>query len=379
MKNGKKHYTVNYPGFIGLQDNSEYTISLNGKFYIVKIVSKSLPIVVREFDNEFVVKNTKFILPRDGDQLIDITLKKDISPSFSEAAQLIDKDEFYFIIDSEEQNTRTYSNTYYTKLYLKFEVDDIDDDDESKRLFWKYLHNFVQMYKRASDDFILQFSETFHKNAILIYETTWEYSDSDLQFEELERLEFTKHKGFFKPSLSTVSLADYRTNTPSAHYDLEDNTKALKEITQSEYEYNDNEDWSVDLFIKAKEELFHNKNYKYALLDSFIFIESLVGSLVTSAKIERGLSKSTIKNYEKDIGISYQINIELPLLFPSFVGENKAIISDLNKIRKIRNDIVHKGKVVTGEEAAIAIKTVQKFVDIINKNATNIAPSSSRR
>ena len=373
MKKGKKHYIVNYPGFIGLQDDSEYTFSLDGKFYIVKIVTKSLPIIVREFDNEFIVKSTKFILPRDGDQLIDVELKKHITPSFGKASKLIDNDEFYFIIDAEDQNTRTYSNTYYTKIYLKYEVDDIENKDENNQLFWKYLNNFIKLYKRVSDDFILQFSETFHKSAILIYETTWEYSSSDLEVKELERLNFAKHRGFFKPSLSTVSLADYRINTPSTNYALEDNTTLLKELTQNGDA--DNESWTIDLFLKAKEEFFHHKNYKYALLDSFIFLESLLVSMITNAKIERGISRRVIKDFERDIGISYHIKIELPLLFPDLVEKNKELISKLDKLRKVRNDVVHKGKIVTEKEATIAIKIVGEFVEILNKNATNIAPT----
>lgn len=91
---------------------------------------------------------------------------------------------------------------------------------------------------------------------------------------------------------------------------------------------------------------------------------------LTNRKIQAGISKTKISNYEKDIGISYKLNIELPLLLK--VGEKeKEVIAKVESIRKKRNNIIHgneQSKEVSKEDALEALKAVRALFEIINNS-----------
>jgi hypothetical protein len=125
------------------------------------------------------------------------------------------------------------------------------------------------------------------------------------------------------------------------------------------------DDFILEAMTNAHRQMTLYKNYKYALLDCFFVIEYVVFKFVENKKIERGLSKNKLKDFSNRIGISYLLNIEMPLLLDTYDDIAKKIITELDQVRKVRNDIVHNAKNVTHKEALHAYKSVNDLLGFL--------------
>jgi hypothetical protein len=121
-------------------------------------------------------------------------------------------------------------------------------------------------------------------------------------------------------------------------------------------------DFVLQAITNANRQLTLYKNYKYALLECVFVIEFVVFRFTEKKKIERGISKNKLKDFSNRIGISYLINIEMPLLMETYDDHAKKILSELDQVRKIRNDIVHNAKDVTEMEARHAYTSVNNLL-----------------
>ena len=120
-----------------------------------------------------------------------------------------------------------------------------------------------------------------------------------------------------------------------------------------------------ELLIKALDEFEDNKNFKYALLDSFISAETAIMKFVNKLKLENGVSKNKLDDYKEEVSISYVINIEIPFLVENLTDDERSVLGRINRVRKIRNDVVHNGKNVTEQEAREAINAVFDLLKFI--------------
>ncbi len=98
---------------------------------------------------------------------------------------------------------------------------------------------------------------------------------------------------------------------------------------------------------------------------SFIFIESLIFKFLYKQKLLKGVSKNKLDNYKKEVGIAYMLNVEM--LFFLEKAEDKALMGEVDKIRKIRNGIVHDGKDVTKEEAEKSLGIAYRIKNLMSK------------
>ena len=100
-----------------------------------------------------------------------------------------------------------------------------------------------------------------------------------------------------------------------------------------------------------------HENYRYAFLLAFFALEDILRDYLRHLKTRRGVSATKLKAYEKDIGMSYMINVELPMV--THPGERiQELLPDLKRITTIPNGIVHKAREVTHDDAALAIRAV---------------------
>ena len=65
------------------------------------------------------------------------------------------------------------------------------------------------------------------------------------------------------------------------------------------------------------------------------------------------------------MGIGYKINILLPILFENISVEEKELLDKVNGIRKIRNNVVHAGKLVFQEEATEAVRVAKSISEMM--------------
>lgn len=363
MSQGLRFFMVKYPGFIAIADGTRFTFEVDGLLVIVVVVRKSLPVRINEYNNE--------LLEKPVDELeshIMLEFKKPIDSTFHEKSQVLTQAEFYYIIEYEPpERYRTITNQYYTDLYIKFEVDNTNNENERNDKFWKYLNHFLNAYRIATGDIKIQLASTYHSKEILTHERCWKYDNDDLILEPEARMNSVKRMGILKMPLVELSLGDFRKNESKATYPIEENTnKLLNYILEEEHGF-----WSIDILLKAKEELYHNHNYRYALLDAFIFIESITSQFIDEIKIAKGISKRKLKEMEREVGISYKINIELPLILENLSLHEKDILRMVDGTRSIRNNVVHKGANVTKAQAEEAIQGAERLMDVLMKRKTN--------
>jgi hypothetical protein len=121
-----------------------------------------------------------------------------------------------------------------------------------------------------------------------------------------------------------------------------------------------------DIFIKAQEEIYLKKNFKYALLEVFIFIEQIVVRILKRIKLEKGISNQTLKAFNKEVGIAYMLNVEIPLVLEEYISQ-KDLFGNIDKIRKKRNAVVHNGEVVSEDEAKFAVDNAFKLYNTLKK------------
>ena len=121
------------------------------------------------------------------------------------------------------------------------------------------------------------------------------------------------------------------------------------------------------LLSKAYEELDLHQNYKYALLESFITAEMVISKFLREIKLSKGVSKGKLKEYKSEVGIGYQTNIELPAFLDNLTPNERKILGEINRIRSIRNDVVHEGKAVSEKEALDAVNATASLISMLDE------------
>ena len=73
-------------------------------------------------------------------------------------------------------------------------------------------------------------------------------------------------------------------------------------------------------------------------------------------KLKLGASKSKLDDFEEEVPFSYMLNIECPVLIGNLTDDERQTIGEMDRIRKKRNAIIHKGEEVSEQEALEAIR-----------------------
>jgi hypothetical protein len=126
-----------------------------------------------------------------------------------------------------------------------------------------------------------------------------------------------------------------------------------------------------EALIRALEHLVVHRNYTSTVMESFIAAESMASAFVYKCKLAKGVSKNKLDDYEKEMKISYIINVELPVFLHPISSEGKSAIDQFNQARKLRNDIVHEQKRPTEAEALQAINAATALVNLLAKYSPN--------
>jgi hypothetical protein len=103
------------------------------------------------------------------------------------------------------------------------------------------------------------------------------------------------------------------------------------------------------------------QNHREAVLEAIIALEMALSKFVRIKWGERGVSNSALKKADRDITLSMMTNIELMALSDPERKPPSELIGRLNQARKLRNEIVHQGKInVLETEASVCLKSVKE-------------------
>lgn len=91
------------------------------------------------------------------------------------------------------------------------------------------------------------------------------------------------------------------------------------------------------------------QNYREAVIEAVIALEMALSQFVRKKWKERAVSQNAIDRAKRDVSLSIMINIELVALADPARRPSDQLIGKLNTARKLRNDIVHEGKIDVSE------------------------------
>ena len=94
------------------------------------------------------------------------------------------------------------------------------------------------------------------------------------------------------------------------------------------------------------------QNHREAVLEAVIALEMALSSFARKKWKQQGVSNNAVDRAKRDVTLSMMINIELMALAEPGNKPSLELIGQLNKARKLRNDIVHEGKIEVSETEA---------------------------
>jgi len=269
------------------------------------------------------------------------------------------------LIQFGQKDQRILSEKNITEIIGAIEIENIEsvsgENHKSLRmeLIKKILNFFINKYNQCSR---ISSVATIGQNGgnygdfIVIRNDILEYGKQIHKFEEIFQKEF-------KFSLNgDAELA----NTPLTPNSLSKNlaeecTKKMFDALKSKISI------EHELLSNALELFGYSKNYKFALLESFIAAEAVIERVLKKLKLSKGISNNKLKEYKKEVPISYKINIELRLILIDLMASEIETINKVDSVRKKRNLVVHEAEEVNSEEARAAINSVYDLLDLFDK------------
>jgi hypothetical protein len=124
-----------------------------------------------------------------------------------------------------------------------------------------------------------------------------------------------------------------------------------------------------DLLALKQKALWNEK--RIAAIESAILIEFFVGKKVELVLDAQGISKNKIKDIKKELGMSLFINLLIPLsISPKEYKTQKENLERIDKLRKVRNEIIHDGleeNQIEPEVVSEGIDAAIKLLSFLNK------------
>lgn len=347
---GCAYYNLMYPGFITLPDGFNCIIKHKNRIACILVLKKIQAMQITDFANG--VERTVV-----SENKIKHDLRIPIQSIKEQNVTVEYNDTEYFIYETKSQYNRIFQSDYYTDLMISVDADNAAEEQVALEVLGK----FISEYRGATNNYwILPPDDLFAGN--LVIKTYFHHYSKDEQSTKVEdRLRISR-------SLSlSVKQFQYRGNRFNMNFSkeqIEQHAQALiKKIGDDQ-----KTEFHVESILRAQQELIIFKNYKYAFLEIFFAIESMLSNFLTKEKLKHGISNKKIKDYRGEVGISYLINIEIRLVLNKLTAEEIDVLGKVDSIRKKRNEIVHNNGDVSEKEAIDAMKIAEDFITLLKKN-----------
>lgn len=342
---GCYYWEIMIPSFIKLPEKSGYELFINERRTFVNVFKQVGTVVINDYSNSIIKNGSKLALENSNLQ-IGMNSIGVFHP---------DTQECIYVIDFSDKR-KEYTKTTYTQIMVIFES---TKDSDNLSLAENAFDSFYKSYQVVSDNFFALPMEHLHSNSIVKREYFHTYTKEELLCDELERLKTPRGINFALKKWDQPYLIrdNYQNNLDQAAH-----SKHLSKYLKTEKQ----NDFINETLLSAKRELHVYKNYKYALLECFFIVENVIYNFIEEKKTSRGISRNKLKEASNRVGISYLINIELPMLVDNYDGKAKNLILSLDGIRKIRNNIVHNGGSVSKNEAENAVSVTVEMLNYFN-------------
>lgn len=352
MSKGILYKYIYYPYPIGVNEEKAYKFFKEGFHYTATVYRHLKALEILDFDNEIVERRTdegKFLHGFKNEELKSDKLR-----------YVIKHKELVFGVEAASLNPNYFRTREFSEIVLAIEVEDINDTSLLDKEYTKLLSYFINFYRIVCNDYYVKLPDDLGVDTMIVKEAVVSYDEDDLNLSVFERLKKGRNISIKIKSISLPRILDTKT---LLEHNLEENTLKLIEGTKDKNEIKDIDEF----FIKAKEEFFINKNYKYAILELFTMIEVILVRVLEDIKRSKGVANRKIKDFRKEIPISYQLNVELVMLIEDITEEDRTTLGKIDKLRRLRNAIIHENKRVVRENSIFAFEAVENFLKLINE------------
>lgn len=330
------------PCNIYLPLNQVYKFLFEEQRFSIKIIEKKRSLSILHVNNEFVFN--PFML-KNGPLQLPTKYKVIKDPIYHDEALLLGDEMGKLIV-----------HIPMTLIVTEFEGVDNAQNCKKARLA---LEAFIRNYQYVSDDTLTFTPTEMILNSFADYDCFHIYNEQERAQNEDQRFQLNFNRDY---SLNNIDIKAY--NMKKSGMDGKETTfdARLKLLLTAEKK----NEFILSTMYKANSQLYPQRNYKYALLDYFFIIESVIFNYVTEKKIGLGISQNKLNNYKTQVTISYMINVDMPMLIQPFTAELKGLLDEIDRVRKIRNDIVHNQSMVTEEQAKKAKSAAYKLLKYLN-------------
>jgi len=113
----------------------------------------------------------------------------------------------------------------------------------------------------------------------------------------------------------------------------------------------------IEDMLMAKALVYAEQQHlSFAIIHSVMTLEVVVPKLIDTYLTSKGVTRSTVQDFNKKFGLSVRVKAFLKLILPK---SNHHIIDTVGQAVKIRNDILHKGL----QDPALTVENVKSLVD----------------
>jgi len=362
MKNSGALYTeFIYPGYISLNNKQWFDFTYKNKLIGIAIDRHIESVNAIDFNND--LKEGKPSRPLyEVENSKGLKIDYDTGPLSCHRRVLVDHLE-----------GRVLFTKYHTVLLVVHESIQKEKSYVDEMLHTEVIDFFICKYRSIARDLSIPLSSEFQSKRYYTRRYFHKFTEADNKLSLKDKLFSSRNLslslGIFKFHDLTESVPTFDENSI---IDLSNN---LQRLLSSDSLLSGNE--TTESIIRIGRDISVYNNFKFGLLDSFIICESLISRFLRDFKISKGISKNKLDDYEKEIPVSYLINIELPTLISDMTEKEKQLIGDLNRVRKLRNDVVHKNKDVNENDALFAFNTLQGVHNLIEERRIKYFNKSS--
>jgi hypothetical protein len=330
-----------------MPERTGYLMRFGDKMGSVLLYRHLKPVEALDFSNS--------IARTEHERKVQWTLQRPITMADEHNIAREREGELIYVFEDGVQYYRVFKPRNFTELFIVHEVEDTANlTDEEKLRHELVLDRFLMAYRAFTGDVSVRMPNDLAGDYPFIRTGIHEYTEEELRVPEHARITNLRELGVRIEGVP-LGINPHVLKPPAV--DVERTGPLIQRFLASGESIPEPQ----AMLIKAVEELKIGQDYRYALLLAFFSLEQIVTDFLEDVKGSAGISERTIKNYRGEIGMSYKINVELPLVIrPS--DPVRQLIPVLDRANGLRNQVVHKGRDVTFEEAGFVINLGDQMI-----------------
>jgi hypothetical protein len=330
-----------------MPEHTAYPVTLDGKLGAVLLFKHLMPVEALDFENS--------IMREVCEGRIRWTLQRPITMPTEHCIALEANQQLIYVFEDGVQYYRFFRPRNFTELFVTFEVEDTTNiTDEEKSRHERILDQFLLAYRAFTGDVTVRMLHDLVGDYPVIRMGAYEFNEDELRMAEVDRITCPRTMDARIEGLPFGINLGALTPPPI-------DPERVGPIISAFLRSGASIPKPQEILIKAAEELKIGLDYTYAFLLASFAIEQVLTDFLEDVKQQAGISENTIEAYQGEIGMSYKINVELPLVVPANHAVRQ-LIPDLKGANTIRNAVVHKGRTATHQDAALAIQTGDKLI-----------------